>query len=146
MSPEGSLEGVSFGKHPAVFVRITGRAGGVREFKALVDPCAEYCLIPKVDAYVLGYPEAANDDPITPQNNTVTFAGLAGYGQTALIQIARVEVGPMSFENVEFAALDLPQVTGFDVVLGRSLLQHMKVEFDYSTPQLRIEDSRRGGT
>jgi hypothetical protein len=34
-------------------------------------------------------------------------------------------------------------VTGFDVVLGWSLLQFMKVEVDYSLGQLRIEDVRK---
>lgn len=114
----------------------------VRELNALVDSGAEYCVIPKVDAYALGYPEAANGDPITPANNTLTFTSFDGYGKVALIKMARVEVGPMSFERVDFMAFDLPQVTGLDVVLGRSLLQFMKVEFDYSTGQIRMESAR----
>ncbi len=134
---------MALGKFPTVFVRLTGRGGGVREFRALVDPGAEYCVIPKVDAYTLGYPEAANDDPITPENNTLTFTSFAGYGKVALIQLARVDVGPISFQNVDFVAYDLPQVTGFDVMLGRSLLQFVKLEFDYSTGQLRMEETKK---
>ena len=100
-------------------------------------------MIPKVDAYLLGYPEAANDDPITPENNTLTFTSFGGYGKVALIEMARVEVGTMSFEKVEFVAYDLPQVTGFDVILGRSLLQFLKLEFDYSKGVLRMEEMKK---
>lgn len=110
-----------------------------------MDPGAEYCVLPKVDAYLLGYPEAANDDPITPANNTLTFTSYGGYGKVALIEMARVEIGSLSFDRVDFLAFDLPQVTGFDVVLGRSLLQFMKVEFDYSAGRLRVEATPRGG-
>ena len=127
-----------------MFVRLRGRSGVVREYNALVDPGAEYCIIPKVDAYGLGYPEAANDDPISPAENTLTFTSYDGYLKTALIQMAQVEIGTMCFGNVDFVALDLPQVTGFDVVLGRSLLQFMKLEFDYSVGQLKMERITRG--
>ena len=129
----------SFGKFPAIFVRLRGRSGGVREFNALLDPGVEYCIIPKVDAYALGYQEAANDDPVTPADNTITFTSYDGYGKAALIEIAEAQFGTMSFKNVEFLAFDIPQVTGFDVVLGRSLLQFVKTEFDYSVSQLRLE-------
>jgi predicted aspartyl protease len=127
-----------------VFVRLIGRSGAVREYNALVDPGAEYCVIPKVDAYGLGYPEAANDDPISPAENTLTFTSYNGYLKAAFIQMAQVEIGTMSFGNVDFVALDLPQVTGFDVVLGRSLLQFTKLEFDYSVGQLRMEHIIKG--
>lgn len=127
-----------------MFVRLTGRSGGTREFNALLDPGVEYCIVPKVDAYTLGYPEAANDDPVTPANNTLTFTSYGGYGRAALIEMARVELGNLSFTKVDFLALDLPAVTGFDVVLGRSVLQFMKLEIDYSVGQLRVEDVRKG--
>jgi predicted aspartyl protease len=135
--------GHPFGKFPTVFVRIRGRNSIVREFNALLDPGVEYCIIPKVDAYALGYPEAANDDPISPANNTLTFTSYNGYGKAALIEMGHVELGTLSFEKVDFLAMDIPPVTGFDVVLGRSLLQFMKVELDYSVGQLRIEDVRK---
>jgi len=132
-----------FGTFPTVFVRIRGRNSIVREFNALLDPGVEYCIIPKVDAYALGYPEAANDDPISPANNTLTFTSYNGYGKAALIEMGHVELGTLSFEKVDFLAMDIPAVTGFDVVLGWSLLQFMKVELDYSLGQLRIEDVRK---
>jgi len=115
----------------------------VREFNALLDPGVEYCIIPKVDAYALGYPEAANDDPISPADNTTTFTSYGGYGKAALIQIAQVEIGTMVFKDVEFLAYDIPQVTGFDVIIGRNILQYLKLQFDYSVSQLSIE--RRSG-
>lgn len=130
---------MSFAKFPSVFVKLTGRNGIVREFNALIDPGAEYCLIPKVDAYALGYPEAANDNPITPKNNTLTFTGFAGYGRAALINLVRVDVGSLPFDKVEFVAVDIPQATGFDVVLGRSLLRFMRLEFDYPNGRLMLE-------
>jgi predicted aspartyl protease len=137
------LTGQAFGKFPTIFVRLEGRSGGVKEFVALIDPGAEYCIIPKVDAYSLGYPEAANDDPRSQAINTVAFTSYVGHGIAALIKMARVELGQMSFKNIDFLAFDIPQVTGFDVVLGLSLLQFMKLEFDYSVARLRIEETKR---
>lgn len=95
--------------------------------------------MPKVDAYALGYSEAANDDPVSPADNTVTFTSYEGYGKAALIKLAEVEIGMMSFKNVDFLAYDIPQVAGFDVVLGQNLLRFLKLEFDYSKSQLRME-------
>jgi predicted aspartyl protease len=124
-------------------VRLTGRNGSVREFKALIDAGAEYCVIPKVDAYTLGYHEAANDDPRSQAVNTVTLASHDGYCNVAMIEMLQVEIGAMSFRGIDFAAFDIPQVTGFDVMLGQSLLQFMKLEFDYSVGQLRMEEIER---
>lgn len=135
------MTGREFGKFPAVFVRVKGRNGKVREFRALVAVSAEYCIIPKVDAYALGYQEAANDDPVSPSNNTLTFASYGGYGNMALITVNQVDLGPMSFKNVDFVAFDLPAPTGFDVVLGRSLLQHTRLHIDFSSGLLQIEES-----
>lgn len=135
-----------FRRFPSVFAGIKGRNGAVRECNALVDPCSEYCIMPKVDAYALGYPEAANDDPITPADNTLTYTSFDGYGKAAMIIMAEVSFGGLSFRDVEFLALDLPQVTRFDVVLGRSLLKFTRFEIDYSNKLLRIEEARGGGS
>ena len=134
----------SFRTFPEVFVGLKGRNGGVRECSALVDPCSEYCIMPKVDAYALGYPEAANDDPVTPADNTLTYTSFDGYGKAALIGIAEVSFGGFSFPNIDFLALDLPQVTRFDVVIGRSLLKFTKLEIDYLTRTLRIVEAKGG--
>lgn len=132
----------AFGKFPTIFVRLSGRRGGVREFNALIDPDVEYCIIPKVDAYALGYPEAANDEPRLQSMNTIRFTSYNGYGNAPLIKMAQLDLGTMSFKNIGFLAFDIPQITGFDVVLGRNLLQFMKLELDYSIAQLRIEKKK----
>ncbi len=80
-----------------------------------------------------------NDDPVSQASNWVTFASYSGYGKAPLIRMAQVDLGAMSFKNVDFLALDIPQVTGYDVVLGRSLLQFLKFEFDYPASKLKIE-------
>lgn len=84
----------------------------------------------------------ANDDPTGAAKNSVTFASYSGYGKALAIEMAEVELGTMSFKKVRFVAFDLPQVTGYDVVLGRSLLKFTRFEIDYSTAQLRIEEGR----
>jgi len=131
----------AFQKFPTVFAVMKGRNDATRECVALVDPCAEYCILPKVDAFALGYPEAANDDPVTPQDNTITFASADGYGKAALIEMAEVTLGGMSFPRVDFVAFDLPQVTRFDVVIGRSLLKETRLEIDYPAGRLRIGEA-----
>ena len=124
-------------------MRLTGRNGLVREFNAMLDISAEYCVLPKVDAYALGYYEAANDNPVAPANNTLDFISYEGVGKAALITMAGVELGGMRFPQVEFVAHDLPQATRFDVLLGRSLLQFLKLDLDYSNGQLAIATSQK---
>jgi len=91
----------------------------------------------------MGFSEIANDDPTGQANNTITFTGYNGYGRALMVVMAEVELGPLSFQNVDFLAFDVPQVAGFDVILGRSLLQFLKLEFDYPAALLRIEDGTR---
>lgn len=133
----------TFGHFPTVFVRLTGRNGFVRELNAVLDVSAEYCIIPPVDAYNLGYPEAANNDPVAPAANTIDYLSYEGIAKAALIVIAGVELGGMRFRNVEFVAHDLPQQTRFDVLLGRSLLQFLRLDLDYAKGQVAIETSQR---
>ncbi len=133
----------SFQKFPVVFAGLKGRNGVVRECTALVDPCSEYCIVPKVDAYALGFPEAANDDPITPADNTITYASADGYGKAALIGMTEVSIGGITFANVDFLAFDLPQVLRYDVVIGQSLLRSTRLSIDYSAKILSLE--RAGG-
>jgi len=109
----------------------------------MLDISAEYCVLPKVDAYALGYYEAANDNPVAPANNTLDFISYEGVGKAALITMAGVELGGMRFPHVEFVAHDLPQATRFDVLLGRSLLQFLKLDLDYSNGQLAIATSQK---
>ena len=70
----------AFGKFPTIFVRLKGRNGAAREFNALIDLGAEYCIIPKVDAYALGYAEVVEDRSEVVDQDTLTFASHDGYG------------------------------------------------------------------
>ena len=126
--------------YPSIYVRLRGRNGAVREYKALVDITAEYCVIPRVDAYRLGYPEAAHDDPITTPANLVRLATINGYTEGMMIVIQQVSIGKIMVENVPFLGLDLPQVMGFDVILGRTffLKGFLDVELDFSRAKLKI--------
>lgn len=130
---------MGFQKFPAVFGRLKGRNGVTREYRALLAPTAEYSVLPKVDAYALGYPEVAVADARVPSPNTPTFASYTGYGRGTLIKVAQVDVGPISVKETEFLAFDLLQTVGIDVVFGRSLLRQMRVDFDFVSGRLRLE-------
>jgi predicted aspartyl protease len=129
----------SFAKSPSVFARLTGRNGIVMEYRALLDYGSDYCIVPKVDAFRLGYPEVAEDLRTAQPDIITTFASHDGYGQGISIKVERVDVGQDSFQGVEFLALDIPQVTGFDVVLGTSLLKFLKVRIDYPAKLIELE-------
>lgn len=133
----------AFGRFPTVFVRLTGRNGVVRELNAVLDISAEYCVLPPVDAYNLGYQEAANNDPVVPAANTIDYLSYEGVAKAALIVVAGVELGGMRFRNVEFVAHDLPQQTRFDVLLGRSLLQFLRLDLDCANGRVGIETSQK---
>jgi predicted aspartyl protease len=128
---------------PILFARLKGRNGKVREYEALVDSAASYCIMPKVDAYALGYGEAIQDpstDFITRPANLMTVATFAGYLDAPLIRVDEVSLGGQVFRNVEFLAYDLPQEAGFDVVLGASLLSRAKVKLDMSSLAVSLGD------
>lgn len=138
MTPAAAIVEHSFVKFPTVFALLRGRNGTAREYQALVAPTAEYCVIPKVDAYTLGYPEAAGVDDRLPPPNALTFVSFGAYGKGTLFKMAKVEIGEMAFKDVEFLAFDLMQAVGYDVVLGRSLLRHMHVELDFASGRLSM--------
>ncbi|MDG6924246.1 MAG: hypothetical protein JRN67_13265 [Nitrososphaerota archaeon] len=99
--------------------------------------------MPQVDAYMLGYQEAANVDDVVPPANTIDYLSYEGIAKAVLIVIAGVELGGMSFQNVEFVAHDLPQQTRFDVLLGRSLLQFLRLDLDYTNGRIAIGTSEK---
>jgi predicted aspartyl protease len=109
------------------------------EYKALIDPGSDYCVLPRVDAFRLGYAEAAEDLRTVRPDIVTTFAAHDGYGQAISLSMTRVDVGRYSFEGIEFLAFDLPQVTGFDVVLGNSLLKFLKLRIDYPAKLIEVE-------
>ena len=121
-------------------MRLKGRNGAVREIRALLDPASDYCVLPKPDAFRLGYPEAAHDDPITMPPNLVTLSTGAGYSQGMLIKIQELNLGQIRLENVAFIAHDLSQSVCYDVILGRSFFSAAgcNLELDYSSQKLKI--------
>ncbi len=123
-----------------MFVRIRGRNNAVREYFALLDHQSEYCIMPAVDAFRLGYPEAAKESEPTPNLlRTVTILGLA---DTPLIKVAEVTMGTISVKDVEFLAFDAYQEGRCDVILGRSLLRDFVINIDLPQKKMRI---RKGG-
>jgi hypothetical protein len=101
-----------------------------------------------VDAFWLGYPEAAREDPITTPANLVRLATINGYIDGMIIYIEQTMIGEISVNNVPFLALDLPQVMGFDVILGRIffLTGLLDVELDFSAGKLKIARKPAGST
>ncbi|MCL4517646.1 MAG: hypothetical protein M1587_00440 [Thaumarchaeota archaeon] len=118
-----------------------GKNDKTREFRSLIDPLSDYCIIPKPDAFWLGYPEAAQDDPITMPPNLTTIATNNGYAQAMLIRIKEVDLNNLKLTNVDFLALDLQQVTGFDLIIGRNFLSSLglQVEMDYRNKEMKIK-------
>jgi hypothetical protein len=53
--------------------------------------------------------------------------------------MTQVSLGPLTFDEVEFLAFDLPQACGFDVVFGRSLLRRLRYQVDFSRGLLKLE-------
>ncbi|MGA2665418.1 MAG: hypothetical protein ABSF83_10780 [Nitrososphaerales archaeon] len=129
---------ITFGRFPSLFGRVKGQNGAVREYLALLDAGSEYCVLPKVDAFRLGYPDVAQLDAVVRAPNTTTFVTHSGYDKAPLIRMAEVEVARLSFKDVGFLAYDLPQTCGFDAIFGRSLLQFLRLEIDYPAGTIRV--------
>ena len=110
----------------------------MREYQALVCPTSEYCVLPKVDAYRLGYAEAALADNRAPSPSVVSFATYMGFGRGTSIRMARVEVGGMAFRDVDFVAFDPLQSVGYDVVLGLTVLQKLHLDLDFASRSMRL--------
>lgn len=128
-----------FQRLPSVFARLTGSNGAVREYQALVAPTSEYCVIPKVDAFRLGYHEAAAADSRVPSPNVLPFASYMGFGRGTAIKMAQVEMGGMTFRDVDFLAFDPLQSIGYDVVLGLTLLGRTRLNLDCASRTLRLQ-------
>ncbi|MDG7007048.1 MAG: hypothetical protein JRN06_02250 [Nitrososphaerota archaeon] len=129
---------VALGRFPSIFVRVKGSNSKVREYRALVDPVYEYCIVPKGDAYFFGHPEVAFQHmTVGPPNARALLTG-GGFNKTVVFEVGSVEIGGLSFERVEFAAVDLPQEVGFEAVVGQSLLKHTSVTMDWERRVLRL--------
>ena len=129
---------VELGRFPSAFVRVKGSNSKAREYLALIDPVYEYCIIPKSDAYVFGHPEVAFQQLTVGPPNARTLVTAGGFNKTVIFEVESVEICGLSFEKVEFAALDLPQQVGFEAVIGQSLLKHASVTLDWGHKVLGI--------
>lgn len=123
---------MTFRRFPTLFARLMGRNGAVREYNALLSPASDYSIIPMVDAFRLGYSEAARSEPVTEPQNLFRGVTFPGFWEGTLITVKEVSAGGASLPNVDFIAYDIPQVSGFDVVLGRSFLAPSRLRIDYS--------------
>jgi hypothetical protein len=120
---------------------LKGQNGSVREFRGLLSFSSDYCIVTKPDAYALGYTETAHVGYIVRPPNLLTLAAPGGFVTGPLIRMAEATMGPVTVEDVEFVAFDLPQVSGVDVILGLSLLRFLKVQVDFLSKRLTIEKS-----
>ena len=132
----------TFDRFPTVCVRLRGRNEKTREFDAIIAPASEFCVLPKVDAYFLGYGESLQDSVtsyMTRPQNLITLVTPSGYVDAPVIMMKELKLGQHLFENVQFLAHDLPQQMRFDVLLGRSFLTHVKMNVNYVERILTIE-------
>ncbi|MDG6995647.1 MAG: hypothetical protein JRN52_06975 [Nitrososphaerota archaeon] len=129
----------NFRDFPTIFVRLKGLSGVVREYQALVVPTSEYCIIPPVDAFALGYPVAGGSDVRSFSPNQLHFASYSGYARGVSLKMLEVDIAGTTFKDVEFVAVDILQAAGFDVVIGKSLLQNTKLQLDYGSHQMTLE-------
>jgi hypothetical protein len=133
----------NFGLFPSVFVILRGRNQFEREFLALLSSSSDYCVIPRVDAYMLGYGEAVGDtitDMITRPPYITTLIGHSSFVDAPLITINEVSVGSLTVKNVDFIAYDIPQEARVDVILGKSFLERAKARIDYINRVVELEE------
>lgn len=105
----------------------------------MVSPSTEYSVIPKVDAFRLGYTEAARDNNlVTMPPNLARGLTYDGYWEGMMIKIREVVVAGVSAVDVPFIAFDIPQLSSFDVVLGMPLLRMMMMQIDCSKNTVRL--------
>ncbi len=122
-----------------MFVRLKGKNGYIIEYRAVLNPVSDYSVLPKVDAYKLGYTEAGYTEFLTRPPNLVSFATGNGLFEGPLIKILEASVGPISLQRVDFIAFDMNQQTGCDVVLGKSFLQSLRLSIDYRNKKFSLE-------
>jgi hypothetical protein len=132
--------------YPSLFATLRGRNGAVREYRCLISDVSEYSVVPRVDAYWLGYPEASHGDPVTTPSNLVLVATSTGYAQGMMIIMQEVKIGSIEVKDVPFLALDISQVVSFDVVLGRNFFQKglLRIEHDFVARSLTLSQTGEG--
>jgi predicted aspartyl protease len=140
---------IPFKDAPTLFVQVVGKNGKRRELRGIVDPAAQYVIIPKVDALHLGYEPAYREMMIglTEESGFLLAYTIAGPIEAVEITIDEIRVGDLVVKNVAALPHDLPMETGVDVILGHSFLSKLKaVVIDYEKKQLVLEDSSQQQT
>lgn len=115
----------------------------MRECYALIDHQSDYCIMPAVDAFRLGYAEAAKGTEPTP--NLLRVITSIVLSDAPLIKVAEVAMGPLVTKDVEFLAFDLYQEGRCDVVLGRNLLRDFRITIDSPGKRMQIQMERVEG-
>ena len=101
------------------------------EYDCLIDPASEYCTVPKVDAYTLGYPEVGFQHATVAPPNSRTFLTNGGHNRTVIVNMNSVEIGALKFEDVQFAPFDLPQASRYEALIGKSLLERASMTINW---------------
>jgi predicted aspartyl protease len=123
-------------------VKLKGRNGFTREYRAVLSSASAYSFLPKVDAFRLGYTETAYTEIVTRPPNLVSVATGNGLLEGVLIRIAEASVGRITVSQVDFLAFDINQHAACDVVLGKSFLQTLRFSIDYLKKEFRLEKSQ----
>ncbi len=124
------------GQPISFFVRIKG-PGGVRELRAILDTGSSCCTIPIVDARELGYD--AFYDPLANKGEGSLALTQGGILDVQPLTLQEISVAEISAVNVEALAYQLPRLSGADMILGISFLQHFKLTLDFKNGEVRLE-------
>jgi predicted aspartyl protease len=118
------------------FVKIKGEKG-TSELRAVLNPSAEYCVIPKHEAILLGY-KIDFDEFTEPGEGTraITIGGIIEAGE---VELDEVQVADLVSKNVKTIVSDLPILGGVQFVMGLSFLANYKTTIDYGKGYLTIE-------
>ena len=101
------------------------------------------CLLPRRDVEQLGYSTGPYHRRIAllPEVNLGHALSLVTAGiliEAPIVRLERVAVGDIVAEDVEAIVYDLPEATGFDMLLGLSFLGRFSVTLDFRNARLTI--------
>jgi predicted aspartyl protease len=118
------------------FIQVKGK-NGIREFKAVLDTGAKYCVIPISDARQLGYD--AYWDYLTRSGKAGRPVLLGGILEADEIILEEVIIGDLVAKNLEAFAYDIPRLAGIEAILGVNFLSNFKTTLDYQKGYLTME-------
>ncbi|MEM2883532.1 MAG: hypothetical protein QXY08_02985 [Nitrososphaerales archaeon] len=134
---------IPFKDIPTLFVKVVGKNGKQRELRAVIDPAAQYVIIPKVDALHLGYEPGFRETLVglSEEFGMMLAYTIAGPIEVLDIMINEIRVADLVVKDVLALPHDIPMETGVDVILGHTFLSKLKaVVIDYEKKQLILED------